>query len=234
VHRERTIRIVCPLAAEAAVLGPLARRLGAELGRSGPGEAAMAAWCNASPPADLVVLAGIAGGLTAARPVGSALAASAVVDGCGTRWEARWNGLAAIAPTAVVTGSSTLVATPEGKRALALSTGAELVDMESSVFARWATTNGRAWLVVRGVSDGVDDALPDGLASLVAPDGRTRPLAVASLLLRRPSLVPSLGVLGARTKTAMRAVASLVDTLIDAYRTGTITFEDRGRSAGDP
>jgi hypothetical protein len=64
--------------------------------------------------------------------------------------------------------------------------------------------------VIRGISDGYNDTLPDGVEQWTSANGRTRIGAVLGSLARRPmrlpTLVPQLLALGRRSGAAMQAV----------------------------
>jgi hypothetical protein len=85
-----------------------------------------------------------------------------------------------------------------------------LVDMESAAFARVAEAAGWNWRVIRGISDGYNETLPDGVEQWTSANGRTRIGAVLGSLARRPlrlpTLVPQLLALGRRSGAAMQAV----------------------------
>jgi hypothetical protein len=82
--------------------------------------------------------------------------------------------------------------------------------MESAAFARVAEAAGWDWQVIRGISDGYNETLPDGVELWTSANGRTRIGAVLGSLARRPmrlpTLVPQLLALGRRSGAAMQAV----------------------------
>ena len=75
------------------------------------------------------------------------------------------------------------------KRALAATSGAIAVDMESAAIAREAASRNVPFLLVRAVSDRVDDDLPMDFNLWLTPGGRVRALAQ---LVRRPSILCAL------------------------------------------
>jgi hypothetical protein len=103
-----------------------------------------------------------------------------------------------------------VIRTPDAKRVAAERFDADLVDMESAAFARVAEAAGWNWRVIRGISDGYNDTLPDGVEQWTSANGRTRIGAVLGSLARRPmrlpTLVPQLLALGRRSGAAMQAV----------------------------
>ena len=75
------------------------------------------------------------------------------------------------------------------KRALAETSGAIAVDMESAAIARAAASLNVPFLLVRAVSDRADDDLPMDFNLWLTPGGRVRALAQ---LVRRPSILCAL------------------------------------------
>lgn len=208
-----SIHVLCPMSLEGrAVLRALAGLDHVRVDVCGVGPAAVRRWAeNLAAPPEFVILAGVAGGLAPQARLGEArhIVDVAMPDG-------------RIVPTSGrmidgwrVAGSDALLATPQGKRDLAARTGAHVVDMESHAFADEATRRAWRFAIVRGVSDSIDDGLPDGLERLLDERGRVRPLGVAALLVRRPRLVGALREFGRRCDEAMRNVAPLVRELIE-------------------
>ena len=203
------MHVVCPLRFEHEILRSAARRAGWEMSVSGPGTKGIERWAGriSLPSGTRVVLAGVAGGLSADATPGTAAAASEVVDTSGHRWN----------PTAAMTGRALRclsvdapLRTPAVKRAAAEQHGAAMVDMESAAFARVATERGWEWAVVRGISDGPADTLPPGIEHWTDATGATRPLVMAAAVLRHPELMLTLPALGKRSTAAMRAVESVL------------------------
>ncbi len=197
------------MALEAQGLGPVER---AAVEVCGPGPAAVRRWFAEDRPApELVVLAGVAGGLAAGIPIGAVRHVGEVVAEDGTRWSPpiRRSG-----PTWRVVGVDHLVATPSAKRRLGSQTGAAIVDMESHAFAAEASARGWPWAIVRGVSDTVDESLPPAIESLLDERGRPRALRAALFVATHPHLLPLLRRLGARTTSTMAAVRPLVAALV--------------------
>jgi adenosylhomocysteine nucleosidase len=161
-------------------------------------------------PARRVLVVGVAGGVDPTLPVGAVLAPAVVVDqATGERY------LPDHPPgveSAVGQPSGLLMTTPgltTGAVALAglRSAGVTAVDMETAAVARTCQDRGVPWSVLRAVSDRLVDGLVDReVLALTRPDGSTDPLAVASLLLRRPWKVPRLARLGRDAGRAVRAV----------------------------
>ena len=158
----------------------------------------------------LVILLGVSGGL---RETALCPPIARVVDESGNEWpvpipDAPSNG-------ATVAGVDRILTDEPSKRALGESAGADLVDMESHVFAERATADGLRWTVVRGVSDGPDDAFPAWIAELLDPMGGVRAGAVASRLALHPSSAATLRRIGRRGSRAMRAACARARTIIE-------------------
>jgi nucleoside phosphorylase len=117
-----------------------------------------------------------------------------------------------------VVGVDQPVFSARDKRALRERTGAFVVDTESHEFARACDAAGVRWAVVRGVSDGPDDALPRQAARWVTEDGLTRPWRVAATLASHPWQVGRVARLGRCSSRAMRAVGGRVAGLIQVER----------------
>jgi Phosphorylase superfamily len=211
--------ILCPLDAEQKAL----RRSGrwpliagrASFAVSGPGPRAISQWFKSfrqdGVRGDTVILAGVAGGLSDQTKVGEAGFIGAIVDRTGGLLAEPFVPAAWGAKAWRVTSTDRPVGTPDAKRSLHSASNADVVDMESDAFASEAAQRGLRFMIVRGISDGVADALPDGVDTLVDASGRTRLGAALSLVARCPLLFGALRRLGQRTATAMDNVASLLE-----------------------
>lgn len=181
----------------------------------GPGGPAIAAWAASVGPTDRpVVLAGLAGGVSARAEPGRAFAVARVIDGSEREWRpplaAR---LGARQPPVTLIGTGALVSSTDTKRRLAERYAADLVDLESTAFAEAATQLGWNWGIVRGISDGASDALPADSGDWVDGRGRTRLLRVVGRVAREPSLIPRLKTLRSNGVNAMRAVSAVLAAL---------------------
>ena len=111
-----------------------------------------------------------------------------------------------------VAGSDGIAATPEAKRALAESTGAVAVDMESHAVARVAAERNIPFLAVRAVADPAHRTLPSAALGAVREDGSLRYGFVLGRLVVRPWQVVSLIRLSRESDLALaslRRVATL-------------------------
>ncbi|HRQ76821.1 MAG TPA: hypothetical protein PK098_12980 [Phycisphaerales bacterium] len=207
--------IVCPLRFEAAALRRAGLAQSCDLVCSGPGEQGIHAWGESAniPAGRKVLLAGLAGGLTARCGKGRAFAASCIVMRGGERAtpfltdeESR---------SAIIATSPQVLASREEKAAFARTTGADLVDQESEAFAILAAHRGWMWGVVRGVSDDMGTSLPVGLETWVNECGGTRVMRVAMSLLSGAVSLREVRRLGADSREAMAAVAERLCCLLE-------------------
>lgn len=130
----------------------------------------------------LFILAGACGGLTHGADVPGI---TKVVDEHGHSWTP-WHADPSGVTLAAV---DRIVSTPADKRALAVATGAAIVDMESHAFAASCEERGIAWTVVRGVSDTPEETLPGEVMGWITPEGNTRARRAVFDMVRRPSLI---------------------------------------------
>jgi adenosylhomocysteine nucleosidase len=207
------MHLVCALEFERSALAALARRRGWTLHCCGPRAAGVERWAGsaaAPPDGATVVLAGVAGA-TSPIDAGHAVAVATVVDGHGGEWAATFG--TAASRTARCLSAEAVLTSTEAKDRAARNHGADLVDLESAAFARAAAARGWRWAVVRGISDTVDETLPDGIGEWVDDRGRLRLWRVVRAIVARPSLLVRLRTLRARSVGAMRAVAAALDAM---------------------
>jgi adenosylhomocysteine nucleosidase len=174
-------------------------------------------------PVGLAVSAGVCGGLDprlrpgdlvlparVLAPDGEVLAVSGAVR------EALVARLTAVAPAATLVTSDEVLGTPEAKAALRARTGAAVVDMESARIMRCAAAAGVPALVVRAVSDGAGETVPDQLLALVEPGGRVRAARAVRAIATSSGLLRDALRLRRTTRRALHAVAWAVGALGDA------------------
>ena len=211
------MHVICPLEFERSRLAHAAKARGWVLYCCGPGRAGIERWAASMrlPAGTQVVLAGVAGGLRPSTIPGTAVVPSIIVDEHGREWHVPAHtglGKAGAPPQRAVRclSSEHVLQTPDAKRVAAERFDADLVDMESAAFARVAEAAGWNWQVIRGISDGYNETLPDGVEQWTSANGQTRIGAVLGSLARRPmrlpTLVPQLLALGRRSGAAMQAV----------------------------
>jgi len=167
----------------------------------------------------LVILLGLAGALDPRIRAGSAVAATRVVlDGStATSSSLAHRGESLdpspddrASPVSVVESNAPAIDAATKAR-LRAETGADLVDTESRAFATCASSAGLAWAIVRGVSDGADDALPQEVPGFVDDRGETRIGRVLAAVARRPTLLAELASLARSSRAAMRNASFLAD-----------------------
>ena len=161
----------------------------------------------------VVILAGLAGGLTQRAKAGTALFVAEVVDPVShERWRPAWPAIQSSAAmrTCIITSTGVSVTTTAEKASLAARSGADAVDLESVSFAKAATARGWRWGIVRGISDGPDQSLPQGIDQWVGANGRTNLGSVLMSLARQPMLIPQLRIVASNGKAALRSACTLI------------------------
>jgi len=174
--------------------------------------------------ARLLVSFGTAGGLADCR-AGALVIAASVCDNNGNKIKLNQNfietllnlpDLPAGARSGLIVSVSSPIKSPGAKRALAASTGALAVDMESFSLVRVAREAEIGALALRVVLDPFDQTVPQ--AALAGVDGaRSRALPVIRALLGAPRDLPDLLRLGRQAALArrrLRAVAAAVAPLL--------------------
>lgn len=164
-----------------------------------------------------IVSFGVAGGLNPALRSGDIVLASEVVD-AGHRWvtaSALNANLIALPDIGsrmvpgVLVGVEEVVLGRVGKAALRATTGADAVDMESHIAARYAADNGLPFAALRVVSDPAHRALPRLAKAALKPDGNVDVWKVLRGLARKPSDLPALVSSGRDFKRALRQLHSV-------------------------
>ncbi len=209
--------VLCPLEIERRAIAAAARSV-ADVRRTGPGEDAMAAAVKAlledGERPRLVVLAGLAGGLTETEETAPRI--GRVVDLARARhWRPTVMPPGDGDPVTIV-GLSAPAFSKRQKKQMFEATGAALADCESHAFASACQEAGLRWAVVRGVSDGPEDGLPESAVNWVDERGYTRAARVLGSALIAPALLPTLWKLSRRSRAALRAVSGRVVELLAA------------------
>jgi adenosylhomocysteine nucleosidase len=115
--------------------------------------------------------------------------------------------------------TSPIVANEREKRRLAATYGASLVDMEAAAIARLAQMRNIPFYCVKGVSDALDDDLPD-FNRFMGPGGKLDLTRFTLFALARPRYWPSLMRMGENSKKASHGIAGMVLGILD--KEGTI------------
>ena len=161
-------------------------------------------------PLDLVLSMGWAGGLTSAMRTGQSYRVSVVIDArTGERFQAAKFSL----------GDHLLVTSPKvagefEKHRLATAYNADLVDMEAAAIARLAQMRGIPFYVIKGVSDGLNDKLPD-FNRFILPDGRFNMAGMVLFSILRPWHWPSLVRMGENSRKASQIMREAVLDFLD-------------------
>ena len=109
--------------------------------------------------------------------------------------------------------TSPRVADEAEKQRLAATYGAGLVDMEAAAIARLAAMRGIPFYIVKGVSDGFRDKLPD-FNRFLGPKGEFHLLRLILFVLPRPWLWSALVRMGENSQKASHSIAQdLLDLL---------------------
>lgn len=152
-------------------------------------------------PIDLVFSVGYAGALRGDLAPGTAHNAAGVIDlGSGERFRCD----AGAGELWLVT--SPRVAGQAEKRRLAGAYDAALVDMEAAAIARLATMRGIPFYCVKGISDGLNDRLPD-LNPYLGADGRFGIVRFTLAMILRPWHWPRLVKMGENSRSASLSIA---------------------------
>ncbi len=215
--------VICPLEIERSAAARRSRGRAAAVS-CGPGPRAigtfLAGLSEADAPRDrLFILFGVAGGLVDGVVCPRI---ARVIDGKGGAWSPgeafRAPAPSGSSPASFVTllGVTDVVGDPAAKRALHDRTGAALVDMESHVFAAWAVGRGQRWGVIRAVSDGPAESLPEELPRWVDERGRAKASRIVMDLVTRPALIGVARRVGRRTSAALAAAGAELDRVLDS------------------
>lgn len=193
----------------------------ADLACCGPGPDAIVRWAETEGVGrSQVILAGLAGSLRETMRPGEAFVISTVTSPTGRHFRCDVSPPAEDAGEkrvrrAVVASAETILTTPQAKEAWAEKTGADLVDLESAVFAEAAAIFGWRWVIVRGVSDGPGEGLPHGIEHWLDQKGSVRPGRIAWSLAIRPWSIPMVLRIRRHAREAMANVAAILKALLD-------------------
>ncbi len=159
-------------------------------------------------PIDLIFSIGWAGALTSDIPAGEAFNLAGVID---ARTGERFHCDAGAGSQWLVTSSR--VAGHAEKQRLASTYKASLVDMEGAAVARLAAMREIPFYCFKGVSDALDDHLPD-FNRFISREGRFQTGRFVMSSLIAPKYWPALIRMGENSKKAARGMAqSLIDFL---------------------
>jgi len=106
----------------------------------------------------------------------------------------------------VLAGVEEVVTGQVGKAALRATTGADAVDMESHIAARYAEFNGLPFAAVRVISDPAHRALPELTMNAIKPNGNVDMWKVMRGIARSPKTIPHLISTGRDFNRALRSL----------------------------
>ena len=140
---------------------------------------------------------GLAGGLSPDIPAGACIVGSTIVsETVELATDRDWSqALLQLIPDAIhgaIAGTATIVAHPEAKRSLRMSTGALAVDNESHVVASVAAARHLPMAAVRVIIDPAARRLPAAALASVRANGTINPAALAHAIVRQPGELPML------------------------------------------
>lgn len=175
-------------------------------------------------PVKAVVVLGVAGALSPDLGIGEIVAATEISDASGEAPKPDRDLLElACQASGVVRGSvishREIAVDPMSKKRLWQEGGrraAQLVDLESSSYARCAAERGIPYLVLRAVSDGHDEALPMDLNRYRKHDGSLDRRRIVRFAILHPSVVPELLHLRERVQDCAVRLADVVESLFEA------------------
>ena len=162
-----------------------------------------------------IVSFGVAGGLNPALKSGDIVIASQIVTA-----NRRWSTEASLTEdlvalpmkrgrsivSGVLAGVEKVVLGQVGKEALRATTGADAVDMESHIAARYVEYNGLPFAAVRVISDPAHRALPQITLNAIKPNGNVDVWKVMRGIARNPRTIPHLISTGRDFNRALRSL----------------------------
>ena len=162
-----------------------------------------------------IVSFGVAGGLNPALKSGDIVIASQIVTA-----NRRWSTEASLTEdlvalpmkrgrsivSGVLAGVEAVVLGQVGKEALRATTGADAVDMESHIAARYAEYNGLPFAAVRVISDPSHRSLPQITMNAIKPNGKVDVWKVMRGVARNPRTIPHLISTGRDFNRALRSL----------------------------
>lgn len=173
MHDAREICFFCPTDYEVRAVRRATGLPSSQIIRTGPGaDAIRRTFDGLTIMPSGVILTGFAAGLQPPASSGGVYAVERVMAPDGRRVDAPWV-IDRLERVSMISVPEPLRTVGE-KRTLALRSGAVLADLEGFTFASESARRKWRWAIVRAVFDGPNDTPPQGMESLVRPDGRSR------------------------------------------------------------
>jgi adenosylhomocysteine nucleosidase len=164
-----------------------------------------------------IISFGVAGGLNPSLKSGDIVIATEIVA-AGQRWPTVSSLTASlIVPTkeqrgsvvpGILAGVEEIVLGQVGKAALRAATGADAVDMESHIAAKYAAENGLPFAAVRVIGDPAHRALPQLTVNALKPNGNVDVWKVMRGIATNPKVIPELISTGRDFSRALRSLRS--------------------------
>ncbi|HZQ93178.1 MAG TPA: hypothetical protein VFA60_15405 [Terriglobales bacterium] len=155
---------------------------------------------------DLIIAAGLAGGLKPEWTLGKTLTPAIIIEEATGQRYATLRGAGTVVSSRVIAGV-------ELKRELAARFSADIVDMEGAAIASVAAKHGIPLLAAKAVSDALDFPLPP-LQPFVDQDGRFQAARFTLHAAVRPAWWPLIWKLKRHSAAAAEALAELLTTMI--------------------
>jgi hopanoid-associated phosphorylase len=162
-----------------------------------------------------IVSFGVAGGLNPELKTGDVVIATEIVAG-GQRWvteRSLTESLVALPSksqgrltSGILAGVEQVMTGQVGKAALRATTGADAVDMESHIAAKYAAENGLPFAAVRVISDPAHRALPELTMNAIKPNGNVDMWKMMRGIARHPKTIPHLISTGRDFNRALRSL----------------------------
>ena len=185
--------------------------------------AGLAAVLTAGPVRGVVVI-GVAGGLDPGLTVGTVIACHRVLDAGGAIPPPDQERLGRLLehagiPSGVAVQSPRIVGTVDAKRHArgTIDQPNLVIDLESATLGRMAAERGLPYLVVRAVSDGADDALPEIILTAQRQDGSIDHARIVRHALTHPGDAIRLSRLGRRVRRCADALADAAEAAVEIW-----------------
>ncbi len=187
---------------------------------------------------DLLISAGLAGGLAADLPCGALIIGRGVLSAENIRLpcdldiaETLANHMAVILgdvvpiQQGVVVSTPDIIAYPEDKSRLHRETGAVAVDMESGAVAQVAQEVGKPLAVLRVIADTADQTVPPSAQAMINPTAKTsiQIISLLTALMHNPGEISGLIRLAMQTRRALKTLRRCGDMLANRATTDQAT-----------